>query len=116
VHFKCQVCEEKTHLIGNEEPDDDWERLVTWKRRTRWLAEQIADVIPGPKNEEPLPIFEEGGLFWISDWELRRSGVTPPADRHMFLFRANGHIWETQGWYESSRLWWIEEVCLEEEK
>jgi hypothetical protein len=50
----------------------------------------------------------------VSDWELRRAGITPPAVRRMWMFRANGHIWEAQCWHESKRRWWIEEICLED--
>lgn len=113
AHLKCQVCDEPTSNISNDEADEDWHKAVTWKRRLRWEAEQIADVIPGPKIHEDLPIYEEGGLFWIGDWDLRRAGIIPPGDRRMWLFRANGHVWETQGWNESKRRWWIAEVSLE---
>lgn len=113
-HAECDICGEATSFIPNADAHPDWQEQVTWKRRDRWEAEQIADLIPAPNDEQELPIYEEGGLFWISDWELRRAGIDPPAVRHMWLFRANGHIWEAQGWDEPKRRWWIEEVCLED--
>ncbi len=112
--LKCHVCEEKTDHISNDKEDPNWQALVTWKRRVAWEATQVAGAIPGPSDDSPLSIFEQDGLFWVPDGDLRRADICPPSDRRMFLFRAHGHIWEAQGYDNKRRRWWVEEVALEE--
>lgn len=64
-----------------------------------------------PDAGDDLPTYLEHGLHWVHDWALRDRRVIPPNGHVAFWqFRANGREWEAQGWDESRRRWWIQEV------
>jgi hypothetical protein len=109
---KCQV--DSSHELAyvlNTEPDKDWKKRVDMLKAR--LAEAGRELEAVPQAKETLNIYEEDGLFWVNAFELFRSGVEfNSSDANFRLFQANGHIWETQGWDERRRRWWIEQVAV----
>ena len=103
----CPVHGIDTDLM-QADPDPDWtaraERLMASLKR----AEEGGDAIP---RVEDVPLHTEHGRLWVSDWDLVRAGVRFAKNQSFRLFELDGMIYETQGWHESGRRWWVELVA-----
>lgn len=106
----CHVCGGSTKYVGRRSAPFDWQARVTKLKQERERLKREAEDSPIPRAEGELGIYGESGQFFVDDWDLRGAKISPPADHRFFLFYANGSYWESQGWHESKRRWWVEPV------
>lgn len=110
----CPVHEEPTDYLSNVDPDPDWqasmERLA--KQATKDAAlKRVVPLVPDVK------VVEDGGLLWVDQTEMHRAGARlshmVPDQFHLFELE-DGWVYETQGWDEPRRRWWVERVIRSE--
>lgn len=108
----CPIHEERTTYLNTAEPDEDWQRSY---ERVAKLAQQSAEI-----SDRPYPFargvtaVEEDGLLFVDQSEMQRAGVRlsrmQPDQAYLFELE-DGWVYETQGWHESRRRWWVERVA-----
>ena len=119
IHFpaiaqfmECPVHEEATTWLGNVEPDENWKEAF---EAVQTRADAVNDV------KRPLPLvhgvepYDYGGKLFIRQMELQRAGLRLShfhPDQFYLFELDDGVIYETQGWSDALRSWWIEPVPL----
>lgn len=66
-----------------------------------------------------MALIEDAGLLFVNQADLIRAGMLRSHLGQSFhLFELDGAVYETQGWDEPRRRWWVERVsdALEEPK
>lgn len=104
---RCPLHDEETTPI-NASPDANWkERLAALKKQVDAAAE-ISRPIPLVHNVEPYIDHE---LLWLDHNTLFDAGLRLPRGSSFRLLELDdGFIYETQGWDEPGRRWWVERV------
>ena len=103
----CPIHHVETDYFNNVEPDPDWDDKA--KRLYLKLVED--DRRPYPKVEG-VSLVEEDGRLFVNHSDLVRAGFRPPVGGDSFkLFELDGRVYELQGWHESGRRWWVEDVA-----
>lgn len=115
----CPIHEEPTSLM-QDEPDEHWK--VRFERMVEVVnaQEAIARPIPLVKGVQVIEVlgfepFNEK-LYFVDQTDLVKAGVIfsrmQPAEKQWYLFELeDGWIYETQGFDESRRRWWVERVA-----
>lgn len=102
----CPIHDEPTEVRQGVEPDENWQaRLASLKK----LFEE---------SHRPFPVVhdvaavEERGQFFVAQSDLHRAGTRLSSiGEGFYLFELDdGWVYETQGWDESRRRWWVERV------
>lgn len=113
VQFQtCPIHGERTDMKPNRDADDDWQVQVERAQRKhdkhRDLAERTIPLV------HDVSVIEEGGLFFVNQEALQRAGLrlSRMMPNQFYLFELDdGWIYETQGWDEPRRRWWVEPVA-----
>jgi hypothetical protein len=106
----CPIHQEATQLAQNIEPDEDWQQQF---ERAKRRADADAAV------REPLPqvfdvaAYEEHGQLWVDQGDLIRAGLRLARTRDDHVFQLEDDIYETLGWDEPNRRWWVREYLGE---
>lgn len=105
----CPIHDEETAAVKNIDPDPDWMAQFERLQRQVEKSNELTRVIPLIRGVEP---HEEAGLLWVTSDSLYRSGAKfNSAFGGFYLFELeDGWVYETQGWDEPRRRWWIERV------
>jgi hypothetical protein len=114
----CPIHGDETQYLQNADPSPDWkkqmERLVAQMERANELGQRV----PLARGVETFydPVTGPNVLF-VDQGELGRAGVRlsrmQPDQFHLFQLE-DGWIYETQGWDDSHRRWWVERVIRTE--
>lgn len=104
----CPLHGEETAEV-KAEPDADWKEQLARLKAQLDKAQELARPIPLVHGVEP---FAEHGLLWITQEAMYTAGLrinhVGPSFR---LFELDdGFVYETQGWDEPGRRWWVERV------
>jgi hypothetical protein len=111
----CPLHEEPNSLHSDIEPDEDWkvnfERLVKYTKGTQDIRKSIPLV-------HDAAVTTVDGRLHVAQGDLQRGGLrlwTGPSgddfDAQFHLFELDdGWVYETQGYDESRRQWWVERV------
>lgn len=106
----CPIHNEQTEFIS-EEPDADWrpsfERLLKKQEREAAVNADIPRV-------EGVPVVEENGRMFVSQMALQNAGLrlSRMMPDQFYLFELDdGWVYETQGWDNPRRRWWVERVA-----
>lgn len=103
----CPVHDEPTELHTSLTPTTGWQdRMKALKSK----VEEAARPIPRAAGVTAIC---DGGLLWVTQEALYRAGVRISSVGPSFrLFELDdGWVYETQGWDESHRRWWVERVA-----
>lgn len=106
----CPIHDEPTDFISNVDPDEDWkssmERRVKQAEKDAALK-RVIPLVPGVK------VIEDKGLLWVDQTEMQLAGarLSRMVSNTFHLFELeDGWVYETQGWDEPRRRWWVERV------
>jgi len=111
--YKCPIHDEATQWFANVEPDKDWqgnhERL---DKQIKFSTENHDRAFPIVRG---VVAVEEDGRYFVDQTEMQRAGVRlsrmQPDQFYLFELE-DGWVYETQGWAESRRMWWVERVAV----
>lgn len=104
----CPLHGEETAYV-KAEPDANWKEALARIKAQLDKADELARPVPLVHTVEP---YVEHGLLWLDHGTLMQAGFhinrIGPSFR---LFELDdGFIYETQGWDEPGRRWWVERV------
>lgn len=108
---KCPIHETGTHYQASTEPDEDWQ--AQYERLAKQAARdaEVAGVYPLVRG---VSVVEEDGRYFIDNATLHRAGVRfsrmQPDQFYLFELE-DGWIYETQGFDDPRRRWWVERVA-----
>lgn len=109
----CPIHDEPTDLLANASPSPDWQKRF---EKLKVAQDEAERPIPRVKGVEA---FEQHGLTWVYGADLFRAGMRLPhttaSDFKLFELD-DGCVYETQGWDDPRRRWWIEKVTCNEEE
>lgn len=104
---KCPLHGEDTSRITRE-PDPDWKEVLERLKAQADRAEEISRPVPLVHGIEP---YTEHGLLWLDQGTLMDARLRLSRFRSFHLFELDdGFVYETQGWDEPNRRWWVERV------
>lgn len=102
----CPIHQEPT-TPGQGEPDADWKERFAELRAKFDDAERV---IPVAHNVEA---YEEHDRLWVDHNDLYRAGlrqINRMGPSFVLFELDDGQVYETQGWDEPGRRWWVEVV------
>lgn len=107
----CPIHEENTQLAHNVEPDEDWQAQFERRKKQADRDSEVNDrIFPFVRG---VPVIEEDGRYFVDQTALQLAGVRlsrmQPDQFYLFELE-DGWIYETQGWDDSNRRWWVERV------
>lgn len=112
----CPIHGEPTDLAQNIEPDPNWKEAF---QSAKSRAEKDAAL-----NDRPFPlipgvqVFEsaymvENKLLYVRQEDIYRAGARLSSvglDQFYLFELEDGWVYETQGWDDAQRRWWVERV------
>jgi len=111
----CPIHGEPTEFFGGNEPDEDWrpnfERLMKQQERDAAIKAALPHVAG-------VSVVEDNGRLFVSQTALQRAGLrlSRMMPDQFYLFALDdGFVYETQGWDNPRRRWWVERVTNEKE-
>lgn len=117
----CPIHEEATSLLSNDEPDEHWKARFESMVRVVNQMDEVTRTIPLARGVQV--VIEAFGLpdqlqtmYFVDQTDLVKAGLMlsrmQPAEKQWYLFELeDGWIYETQGFDESRRRWWVERVA-----
>lgn len=103
---QCPVCGEPTAYEALLVPHIDWEYRVSK------LLEALEVPRPFPElDPTKIVLWEEHGLWWAKEAELRNAGFPPGWMVDGALFELNGKVYELMGRSIKQRVWWVEYIA-----
>lgn len=107
----CPIHDEPTTLRENTDPDEHWkERFDYLLKKAEADGLLAARVFPLARG---VSVIEEDGRLFVDQSELHRAGTRlsrmQPDQFHLFELE-DGWVYETQGWDEPRRRWWVDRV------
>lgn len=104
----CPLHGEETSLV-KADPDPDWKEQLTRLKAQADKAAEIARPVPRVQGVEP---YTEHGLLWVDQRMLMDAGfrISRIASSFRLFELEDGFVYETQGWDEPNRRWWVERV------
>jgi hypothetical protein len=112
----CPIHGEPTEFFGGNEPDEDWRpNLERLERLMKQVEEETALHAPLPRVEG-VSVIEDNGRLFVSQTALQRAGLrlSRMMPDQFYLFALDdGFVYETQGWDNPRRRWWVERVAPE---
>lgn len=111
----CPIHDEPTTLAQNVEPDSNWKDAFARLQKQIEAAAELQRPIPLVRG---VSVVEEGGLLFVSQPELWRAGARLSRfGAGFYLFELeDGWVYETQGFDDPRRRWWVERVIRSEEE
>jgi hypothetical protein len=107
----CPIHGESTTYASNIEPDEDWQaNFERLSKQASTDAEKFDRVFPLIRG---VPVIEEDGRYFVDQTALQLEGVrfSRMMPDQFYLFELDdGWIYETQGFDEPRRRWWVERV------
>lgn len=113
----CPIHEEATSLLNNDEPDEHWKARFESMVRVVNQMDEVTRTIPLARGVQTIERHTPLGTFYFVDQtDLVKAGLMlsrmQPAEKQWYLFELeDGWIYETQGFDESRRRWWVERVA-----
>jgi hypothetical protein len=107
---ECPIHNEATQLLHQSDPDDDWQANFERLSKQAKSATDIQRTIPLIHDVE---VIEEHGVLFVSQPALQQAGVrfsTMQPDQFYLFELEDGWIYETQGFHDGGRRWWVERV------
>jgi hypothetical protein len=112
----CPIHDELTSYLGNSDADEDWqvnyERLSKQAVRAAEVNERVFPLIRG------VSVVEEDGRYFVDNAKLHQAGVRfsrmQPDQFYLFELE-DGWIYETQGFDDPRRRWWVDRVAPAED-
>ena len=104
----CPLHGEETMQV-RDDPDPDWKEQLARLKAQADKAEELSRTIPLLHGIEP---YTEHGLLWVTQEAMYKAGFRISHISPSFrLFELDdGFVYETQGWDEPGRRWWVERV------
>ena len=108
----CPIHNEETDLLQNANHSPDWKEKLAALQVAKADSERPIRLVRG------VAAYEDGGILWVNQEELYRAGARINSRGPSFaLFELeDGCVYETQGWHESGRRWWVEQMTCNEEE
>lgn len=110
----CPIHDEPTDRFDNVEPDPDWQEKGKRVYEHAMRQAELRGPIPLARG---VAVVEECGRLFVQQGDLWRSGVViswmQPTQFYLFELE-DGWIYETQGWDEPRRRWWVERLAESE--
>lgn len=106
----CPIHQEETTPNPGHEPDADWrERAQRLYQQLKGLEKQ--EYRPYPAVQD-VRVHDESGVLFVYQTDLIHAGLRIPVSAPSFqLFELDGAVYETQGWDNPRRRWWIDLVA-----
>lgn len=113
----CPIHEEATSLLNNDDPDEHWKARFESMVRVVNQMDEVTRPIPFARGVQAIEVLGPNGkLYFVDQSDLVKINVIfsrmQPAEKQWYLFELeDGWIYETQGFDESRRRWWVERVA-----
>jgi hypothetical protein len=106
----CPIHEEPCQVKNIRDPDENWKEAFSMLLDVMQRSASLTSPIPYVSG---VKVIEEDGLFFIDQQQLVRAGLIlsrTQNDQFYLLRLADGWIYETQGFDDPRRRWWVERV------
>lgn len=106
----CPIHDEPTEYYGSHEPDEDWRAHLDRMQKQQEREAAIKAALP---HVNGVPVIEDNGRLFVSQEALQRAGLRLSRmmpDQFYLLQLDDGWVYETQGWDNPRRRWWVERV------
>jgi hypothetical protein len=108
--YVCPIHDEKTQILKDTEPDEDWKHSFELRQKWAETEEGLRQLVPRVNG---VSATEVDGQLWVENIDLQHAGLrlSRMMPDQFYLFELDdGWIYETQGFDDPRRRWWVERV------